>query len=138
MAWTRAVCGRLKSDYRYSKDIVYNNFPWPVLDGKHGIGGAKKKARESEADYQKRMEARISLCAEEILRVRDKYHDSSLADLYDPLSMPEDLLNAHKALDKAVMELYGYASGMSEPEIVADLMVRYQERIEASLPKEKK
>ncbi len=131
MAWMRAVCGRLKSDYRYSKDIVYNNFPWPNLDGNSGIGGAKRKPKESVDDYKKRMEARISLCAKEILNTRDNHPDSSLADLYDPLTMPEDLYKAHSALDKAVMELYGYPSDMGELEIVADLMVRYQKLVEA-------
>ncbi len=126
MAWMRAVCGRLKSDYRYSKDIVYNNFPWPDLTGKWGVGSGKIKPNETPDLYKKRMEARISLCSEEILHIRDSYPESSLADLYDPLTMPPDLLKAHKALDKAVMELYGYCSDMSEPEIVADLMVRYQ------------
>ena len=131
MAWMRAVCGRLKSDYRYSKDIVYNNFPWPELDGKQGVGGAKIKVKESTEDYKKRMEARISLCAEVILQSRNKYSASSLADLYDPLTMPPDLRNAHKDLDKAVMELYGYAPDLSESEIVADLMVRYQRLVDA-------
>ena len=131
MAWMRAVCGRLKSDYRYSKDIVYNNFPWPDLNGANGIDSAKRKAKESDEDYKKRMEAKISLCAEEILRARDNHPNSSLADLYDPLTMPPDLRKAHKALDKAVMELYGYMQDMSESEIVADLMVRYQKLIEA-------
>ena len=135
MAWVRAVCGRLKSDYRYSKDIVYNNFPWPDLNGANGIDCAKRKAKESDEDYKKRMEAKISLCAEEILCARDNHPDSSLADLYDPLTMPPDLLKAHKALDKAVMELYGYTPGMSEPEIVADLMTRYQKLIDAEKSK---
>ena len=131
MAWTRFVCGRLKSDYRYSKDIVYNNFPWPELDGAKAIGSAKKKSTESPEDYKKRIEAKISLCAEGILHARDNHPNSSLADLYDPISMPSDLHDAHKALDKAVRELYGYSSDMSEPEIVADLMVRYQKLVEA-------
>jgi hypothetical protein len=135
MAWTRAVCGRLKSDYRYSKDIVYNNYPWPVLDGKEGIGSAKIKKTETFDDYQKRMEARIILCAEEVLKARDNHPNSSLADLYDPLTMPADLLKAHRNLDKAVMELYGYSSDMSEPDIVADLMVRYKELVEVEKAK---
>ncbi len=130
MAWTRSVCGRLKSDYRYSKDIVYNNFPWPDLSEEFGVGSAKKKGTESLEDYKKRVEARISLCAEEILRARDNHSESSLADLYDPLSMPPDLLKAHKTLDKAVMEIYGYSPDMSEHEIVADLMVRYQKLVD--------
>lgn len=131
MAWMRAVCGRLEMRYRYSKDIVYNNFPWPDLSGELGVGSAKKKANESTDDYKKRIEAKISLCAEEILRARDNHPISSLADLYDPLTMPADLLKAHKTLDKAVMEIYGYAQDMGEPEIVADLMVRYQNLLDA-------
>ena len=135
MAWMRAVCGRLKSDYRYSATIVYNNFPWPDLSGELSVGSAKMKKNESKEDYQKRMKAKISLCAEEILRARDSYPESSLAQLYNPLTMPPDLLKAHKALDKAVMELYGYTLDMSEPEIVADLMVRYQKLVEAEKSK---
>jgi len=131
MAWMRAVCGRLEMRYRYSKDIVYNNFPWPELDGNGAIGSAKKKARESLEDYKKRMEAKISLCSEGILQARAKHPESSLADMYDPLTMPHDLLQAHKDLDRAVMELYGYAPDTGEPEIVADLMVRYQRLTEA-------
>ena len=135
MAWMRSVCGRLKSDYRYSKDIVYNNFPWPDLNGEREVGSGKKKSNESLDDYRKRVKARISLCAEEILRARDNHPDSSLADLYDPVTMPPDLLKAHKTLDKAVMELYGYSMDMSEHEIVADLMVRYQKLVENECPK---
>ena len=137
MAWTRAVCGRLEMRYRYSKDIVYNNFPWPDLDGTTATGSAKKKKTESPEEYKKRIEAKISLCAEEILQSRNNHPDSSLADLYDPLTMPPDLLKFHKALDKAVMELYGYPSDMSEPEIVADLMVRYKNLAEAENVKER-
>ena len=131
MAWMRAVCGRLEMRYRYSKDIVYNNFPWPDLSGEWGVESGKRKKTESSEDYKKRMEAKVSLCAEEILRARDNHPNSSLADLYDPLTMPADLLKAHKALDKAVMELYGYAPDMSELEIVADLMVRYHKLVDA-------
>ena len=131
MAWMRAVCGRLEMRYRYSATIVYNNFPWPDLNGSQGIGSAKIKKNESNKDYQNRMEAKISLCAEEILRARDGYPESSLAQLYHPLNMPQELFKAHKALDKAVMELYGYSPDMSEPEIVADLMVRYQKLVDA-------
>ena len=130
MAWMRAVCGRLKSDYRYSATIVYNNFPWPDLNGEQAIGSAKKKDTESLNDYKKRTEAKISLCAEEILHARALYPDNSLAQLYHPLTMPQKLYKAHKDLDKAVLELYGYTPDMSESEIVADLMVRYQKLVE--------
>ena len=108
MAWVRAVCGRLKSDYRYSKDIVYNNFPWP-----------------DASDEQK---AAIEKLAQAVLDARALYPDSSLADLYDPLTMPPELLKAHKALDKAVWVLYGFSSKVitSEAACVAALMERYQ------------
>ena len=110
MAWTRAVCGRLKSDYRYSKDIVYNNFPWPTI-----------------SDEQKRF---IEGTAQSILTAREMYADSSLADLYDPLIMPFELRKAHEANDKAVMKAYGFKLDMTESEIVAELMKMYQKLTE--------
>lgn len=88
MAWVRAVCGRLKSDYRYSKDIVYNNYPWP-----------------NPTDEQK---TNIEQTAQGILDARMTYPDSSLADLYDPLTMPPQLQKAHFANDRAVMQAYGF------------------------------
>jgi len=107
MAWVRAVCGRLEMRYRYSKDIVYNNFPWPDATGEQ---------QESIAEL-----------AQGILDARAAYPDSSLADLYDPLTMPPNLLKAHKELDKAVMKLYGFsAKDTTETEIVAELMERYR------------
>lgn len=107
MAWTRAVCGRIKSDYRYSKDVVYNNFPWPTPT-------AEQKAK-------------IEKTAQMILDARKLYPDSSLADLYDPLTMPKELLKAHIANDKAVMQAYGLDVGKtSEADCVAFLMKRYQ------------
>lgn len=107
MAWMRVVAGRLKSDYRYSKDIVYNNFPWPT-----------------PTDGQK---ATIEQTAQGILDARALYPDKSLADLYDPDKMPVELRIAHEANDKAVMDAYGFACDMGEPEIVAELMKMYQE-----------
>lgn len=106
MAWVRAVCGRLKSDYRYSKDIVYNNFPW-----------------SNPSDAQK---ARIEATAQAILDIRAKYPDSSLADLYDELTMPADLRKAHTENDHAVMEAYGFSPQMTEDEIVAELFKMYE------------
>ena len=106
MAWMRTVCGRLKSDYRYSKDIVYNNFPWPEAD---------------EAQQE-----RIRKTAQGILDARALYPDCSLADLYDTTTMPPELRRAHQANDLAVMSAYGYLPTQTEPEIVADLMRRYQ------------
>jgi len=83
MAWVKYVCGRLKSDYRYSNTIVYNNFPFP----------------ETATDKQKQT---VETCAQAVLDTRVKYPDSSLADLCDTLTMPPDLLKAHQKLDKAV------------------------------------
>ena len=111
MAWMRVVAGRLKSDYRYSKDIVYNNFPWLSSD------------RSDWSD----LSDKISKTAQAILDARALYPDCSLADLYDEATMPPELRKAHQANDKAVMKAYGYAPSMTEPEIVADLMKRYQE-----------
>ena len=109
MAWMRAVCGRLKSDYRYSKDVVYNNFPWP-----------------NPTDEQK---AKIEQTAQAILDARAKYPDSSLADLYDELTMPAELRKAHKDNDRAVMQAYGFSSKITEDQeslIVAELFKMYQ------------
>jgi len=107
MSWVRAVCGRLKSDYRYSKDIVYNNFPWP----------------EATPEQQ----ASIAALAQAVLDARAAFPDSSLADLYDPLTMPPELLKAHQSLDRAVMRLYGFdVKGTSEAACVAMLMERYE------------
>ncbi|MBQ6380710.1 MAG: class I SAM-dependent DNA methyltransferase [Clostridia bacterium] len=111
MAWMRAVCGRLKSDYRYSKDIVYNNFPWC-----------------NPTDEQK---AKIELTAQAILDARAKYPDCSLADLYDELTMPPELRKAHQENDKAVMQAYGFDwRHMTESECVAELMKMYQKLTE--------
>jgi len=103
-AWTRAVCGRLKSDYRYSKDIVYNNFPWPT-----------------PAETQK---AAIEAAAQSVLDARALFEGSSLADLYDPLTMPPELLKAHQKLDKAVWAAYRFTvrTHPSEASVVAALM----------------
>ena len=107
MAWMRAVCGRLKSDYRYSKDVVYNNFPWPT---------------PTEAQIQK-----IEETAQGILDARAKYPNCSLADLYDELAMPGDLRTAHQKNDRAVMQAYGFWGKLNtEAECVAELMKMYQ------------
>lgn len=106
-AWTRAVCGRLKSDYRYSKDIVYNNFPWPA-----------------PTDEQK---VKIKQTAQAILDARALYPDSSLADLYDETTMPPELRKAHQDNDRAVMRAYGFSvKDMTESKCVAELMKMYQ------------
>lgn len=110
MAWMRTVCGRLKSDYRYSKDIVYNNFPWcnPTPEQK----------------------AKIEKTAQAILDARALYPDCSLADLYDETTMPPELRKAHQANDFAVMAAYGFDRKITESECVAELMKRYQELVE--------
>lgn len=110
MAWMRAVCGRLKSDYDYSINIVYNNFPWP------------------EPSEEQR--AKIEQTAQGILDARALYPDSSLADLYDPLTMPPELSKAHRANDIAVMKAYGFdVKTMTEADCVAALMKLYQEKV---------
>ena len=112
-AWMRTVAGRLKSDYRYSKDIVYNNFPWC-----------------NPTDEQK---ARIEQTAQAILDARAKYPDCSLADLYDETTMPPELRKAHQLNDKAVMQAYGFNYKiMTESECVAELMKMYQRLTEGS------
>jgi hypothetical protein len=107
MAWVRAVCGRLKSDYRYSKEIVYNNFPWP--------------------DISIKQKAEIETCAKCIIDVRKHFYNSTLADLYDPLTMPRELLKAHQTLDRVVLNAYKFSlKEPSESSIVAKLFERYQ------------
>ena len=119
MAWVRAVCGRLKSDYRYSKDIVYNNFPWPA-----------------PTEQQK---AKIEQTAQAILDARALYPDSSLADLYDELTMPPELRKAHRDNDRAVMDAYGFTKGTaartSESACVTELMKLYQKKVSAAQSK---
>lgn len=112
MAWMRTVAGRLKSDYSYSTTLVYNTFPWPTL-----------------TPTQK---AKIEKTAQAILDARAKYPDSSLADLYDELTMPPELRKAHQENDKAVMEAYGWNwRGMTESDCVAELMKLYQKLVDA-------
>ena len=107
MAWMRAVCGRLEMRYRYSKDVVYNNFPWPT-----------------PTDEQK---SRIEQTAQAILDARDLYPECSLADLYDEATMPPELRKAHQQNDKAVMQAYGFWGKLnSESACVAELMRMYQ------------
>ena len=122
MAWMRAVCGRLEMRYRYSKDIVYNNFPWPT-----------------PTDEQK---AKIEQTAQAILDARQKYlspspsgegrseaSSCSLADLYDEVAMPVELRRAHQDNDRAVMAAYGFSTKMSESDCVARLLEMYQELV---------
>jgi hypothetical protein len=83
MAWVRVVCGRIKSDFRYSTSLVYNNYPWP----------------ESPSTKQR---AAVEAAAQAVLEARKKFPDATLADLYDPLAMPPALAKAHNHLDRAV------------------------------------
>ena len=116
MNWMRAVAGRLKSDYRYSKDIVYNNFPWP-----------------KPTDEQR---AKIEETAQGILDARALYPDASLADLYDEVTMPPELRIAHVRNDQAVAVAYGLNKNSpefkSESACVAMLMKMYQNLTEKS------
>ena len=102
----RVVCGRLKSDFRYSKDIVYNNFPWP------------------EATEQQRN--KIEQTAKMIGSARENYPEASMADLYSNLILFPDLLKAHRANDAAVLEAYGFPKDATESDIVARLFKMYQ------------
>ena len=106
MSWVRAVCGRLKSDYRYSSGIVYNNFPWPE---------PTETQRES-----------VERAAQFVLDARAVHPQATLADLYDPLSMPPNLVKAHQVLDRAVDAAYGKKDFKNEAERVAFLFERYQ------------
>ena len=108
-SWMRAVCGRLKSDYRYSKDIVYNNFPWPTpTDEQHKL---------------------IERTAQKILDARAMFSESSLADLYDSNVMPAELRKAHQENDKVVMSAYGFSSRMTEERIIRELFRLYEKLI---------
>ena len=106
MIWTKTVCGRLESRYRYSAKIVYNNFVW---------------MRVEFIDY-----AELIMAAEKILKVRKNYPDASLADLYDEITMPKELRDAHRKVDKIVMKIYNYDESWSEEEIAIDLLERYK------------
>jgi len=108
-AWMRTVCGRLKSDYRYSVGIVYNNFPWPT---------PTDKQRSS-----------IEAAAQALLDARAQFPGSTLADLYDPLAMPPELVKAHAELDKAVDAAYGYKGKKDDAARVAFLFGLYQQLI---------
>lgn len=112
-AWMRTVCGRIKSDYRYSASVVYNNFPW--------------------CNPTEEQKTKIEETAQAILDARAKYPDSSLADLYDETLMPSELRKAHQANDRAVMAAYGFSTKMTESECVAELFKLYEK-----LTKEKK
>ena len=120
-AWIRAICGRLKSDYRYSASIVYNNFPWPPLSpGPSPAKGGGEKA--------------IEAAAQGVLDARTAHPCASLADLYDPLTMPPDLVKAHQTLDRAVDTAYGYKGAATDAARVAFLFGLYQQLTSLLLP----
>ena len=122
-AWMRAVAGRLESRYRYSAAIVYNNFPWPDLPGDLEPNRPLTPVQQAQAA--------IETAAQAVLDARAQFAGSSLADLYDPLTMPPALLKAHHKLDAAVDKAYqlcgGKKSYASDAERVAFLFARYQQ-----------
>ena len=119
MAWTKTVCGRLESRYRYSTKIVYNNYPWP------------KKPSERQV-------ASVETAAQGVLDERDKYPESSLADMYDPLTMPPRLVKAHNVLDRAVDKCYRGKAFGSEMERLEYLFGLYKACTEPLIKEEKK
>lgn len=121
MAWLKVVCGRLKSDYRYSGKIVYNNFPWP-------------------ADVTDKTKEAIEKGAQRILETRNRYADSSYAQLYNPLTMPADLVDAHRANDKAVFAAYTYLDLRPDmtDEDIALILLRESVRLDAMSKKKMK
>ena len=128
MAWMRAVCGRLEMRYSYSNTIVYNNFPWVLpkdetsLDVSNPCGNIFTCTKEQAT--------KIEQTAQSILDARAKYPESSLADLYDELTMPPELRKAHQANDRAVMAAYGFNVKMTESECVAELFKMYEGLVE--------
>ena len=119
MAWVKYTCGRLKSDYRYSKDIVYNNFPWPL----------------NPTDKQKQT---VETAAQAVLNARLLFPDSSLADLYDPNTMPQPLVKAHQALDKAVDLCYRPQPFINETKRIEYLFELYDQYTAGLFKNEKK
>lgn len=118
MSWVKYVCGRLKSDFRYSGRIVYNNFPWPdpLIDKDDSINRSMQK----------------------ILDVREKYHDCNLAQLYNPLTMPEDLVSAHQENDKAVFAAYSYLGINPDMEDEEIALILLRESVRLATPAKKK
>jgi hypothetical protein len=138
MAWMRAVTGRLKSDYQYSVNIVYNNFPWPEIPSSPPLkSGELKPEQKSPPSIKGDLGgfAAIETAAQAVLDARATFPTATLADLYDPLTMPPELVKAHQALDRAVDEAYtctepgrsGKTAFKTETERVAFLFERYQQ-----------
>ena len=167
MAWVRQVCGRLKSDYRYSNKLVYNNFPWPQIGSGCYPESAREKplsVRESHIDFlmtspdeagqsatQKKVAksavvtsvddkkaAAVVAAAQTVLDVRAKYKTATLADLYDPVCMPSDLVKAHGGLDRAVDRCYRAAPFTSDRQRVEFLFALYEALAVPLLPATKR
>ncbi len=119
MVWVRHICGRLKSDYRYSAKLVYNNFPWPT-------------------NVTKVKEAKVTEAAKQVLETRKAFKSQSFADLYDPLTMPKELRDAHKKLDRIVDRVYRPRAFQSERSRMEFLFGRYQTLTQPLLPKAEK
>ena len=113
MAWVRTVCGRMKSDYRYSINVVYNNYPW--------------------CNPTEEQRVAIEMTAHAIIEARANHAEDSLADLYDETFMPSDLRKAHRENDKAVMAAYGFDMKMSESECVTELFKLYEQLAKVSV-----
>ena len=146
MAWVRYTCGRLESRYRYSAGIVYNNFPWPDLPspagggraGDEGLSTAAVSSGDPHPKSLSRLRARdlVEAAAQAVLDARAQFPQSSLADLYDPLTMPPALVKAHQKLDAAVDACYRKAAFTSDAQRVEFLFERYQQ-LTSLLPTEK-
>ena len=127
MAWMRAVCGRLEMRYSYSNTIVYNNFPWVLPKDETSLDVSNPCGN---IFCTKEQATKIEQTAQGILDARAKYPESSLADLYDELTMPPELRKAHQANDRAVMAAYGFSVKMTESECVAELFKLYEGLVE--------
>jgi hypothetical protein len=144
MVWMRYTCERLESRYRYSKDIVYNNYPWPETPSSSPLSGGEQYSgdgqRSSSSPDKGRLGgvkvAAVEAAAQAVLDARAQFPQSSLADLYDPLTMPPALVKAHQALDRAVDACYRKAAFTSDAQRVEFLFERYQQ-LTSLLPAEK-
>ena len=138
----RAVAGRLKSDYRYSKDIVYNNFIWPEIENVANVKVLPISNINSQLGCTEKLETGntgtgnistlatlITRAAQAVLDARAAHPGSTLADLYDPLAMPADLRKAHDSLDALVDKAYGLKPSCSDAERVAHLFRLYVNRV---------
>ena len=143
MAWVRYTCGRIKSDYRYSAGIVYNNFPWPETPSSSPLTGGEQFSGDGQRSDSSPVKGRpggvsaVEAAAQAVLDARAQFPQSSLADLYDPLTMPPALVKAHQALDRVVDACYRKAAFTNDAQRVEFLFERYQQ-LTSLLPTEKK